>query len=139
MVPGWFQGDCILDLDRPCHVCSDFGPALPEPRQLQAGALHAWALLMEGIVAEWRFKAEISRMVMEHVRENPSLLPTYALQVASSGEWLPPPKVAYSVVCCSRICRQWMEPRIKEQGTALWNKLFAQIHQGILKRQQRQP
>ena len=88
---------------------------------------------------EWRFKEAINRMVMEHIREDPRLLPVFALQVASSGEWLPPPRVAYSLVCCSAICRGWMEPRIEEQRTALRNQLLAQLHQSILERRQRQP
>jgi len=94
---------------------------------------------MAGIVVEWRLKEAINRTVMEHVREEPSLLPLFALQVASSGEWLPPPRVAYSVVCCSTVCRGWMEQRVEEQRAALRRLLLAQLHQRILERRQRQP
>ena len=89
-----------------------------------------------GMQEEWRFREAVNRMVMTDLQQHPALLPHIALQVACSGDWLPNPRTAYSLVCCSGVCRQWMESRIQEQQRYLRQQLLNMVHQRILAQRQ---
>ena len=90
-------------------------------------------------VEEWRFREAINRGVMTGLARHPAYLPQIALQVATSGDWFPIPRTAYSVVCCSAVCREWMEPRILEQQRLLREQLMEMVHQRILAQRRRRP
>ena len=91
------------------------------------------------LVEEWRCREAINRGVMAGLLLHPHYLPQIALQVATSGEWLPNPRTAYSVVCCSAVCQEWMEPRIEEQQRRLREQLMEMMHQRILAQRRRRP
>ena len=91
-----------------------------------------------GAVEEWRFREAVNRMVMTDLQLHPNLVPQIALQVACSGEWLPDPRTAYRIVCISGVCRQWMEPRIREQQQFLRSQLLWLMHERILAQARRQ-
>ena len=91
-----------------------------------------------GVQQEWRFREAVNRMVMTELETQPHLVSQIALQVACSADWLPDPRTAYSMVCCSSTCEQWMAPRVRRQRQLLQQQLFEYMHQRILA-QRRQP